>query len=210
MDKEWKFQIGGSSKDTSLDLASRPTQNPDPANRILARFISSFSIITFLYFVYVWIDYKENYNFLYLLIDSCTWLIHEIGHTLFSPFGKFLYVLGGTITQIAAPLFVSVYLYKKRALMFASYSLFFLGNSILDVARYASDAQARALPLTGLTLGNLTPESHDWHTIFSMLNVLPNTTTISFSIYGVGWLVMVCAVFFCCKYAYAPLEANRS
>lgn len=208
MDKEWKFQIGGSSKETSLDLASRPTKNPDQSSRALARIISIFAIATFLYFVYAWTD-KENFHFLFFIISSCTWLIHEMGHVLFSPFGNFLYALGGTLTQVGVPLFVSVYLYKKRALMFAAYSLFFLGNSIVDVAKYASDAEARALPLTGLTLGNLSKESHDWYAIFSMLHVLPYTSTIGFCMYVVGWILMVCAVVFCLRYAYAPLEADH-
>lgn len=55
---------------------------------------------------------------------------------------------------------------------------------------YAADAQARALPL----IGNLGPESHDWHNMLTMLGLLEYTPLIAGALYAcafVCWAVML-------------------
>lgn len=55
------------------------------------------------------------------LADSETWHVfggltlgvHELGHVLFSPFGEWLEVAGGSITQLAAPVAAAVVLARQ-------------------------------------------------------------------------------------------------
>jgi hypothetical protein len=52
-----------------------------------------------------------------------------------------------------------------------------------------ADARAMILPL--VTVGDPDMAEHDWHTIFSSLGVLPFDTTIAGVIRALGWCGMV-------------------
>src|SRR5205085_4913438 len=78
--------------------------------------------------------------------------IHEFGHMLFMPFGiqflgETMYILGGSLTQVAFPLlFVWYFLYGKkehRDPHAAMVCLWWTSINLLDVAIYAADARAR-------------------------------------------------------------------
>ena len=50
-----------------------------------------------------------------------------------------------------------------------------LGQNWIDVAAYAADAQARAMPL----LGGLGPEAHDWLNLLSRAGLLEQTPLVA-------------------------------
>jgi hypothetical protein len=54
-------------------------------------------------------------------------------------------------------------------------SLVWLGQNWIDVAAYAADAQARAMPL----LGGLGPEAHDWLNLLSRAGLLEQTPLVA-------------------------------
>ncbi|MEM0964498.1 MAG: hypothetical protein AAGK21_18375, partial [Bacteroidota bacterium] len=68
-------------------------------------------------------------------------------------------------------------------------ALLLLGQNFVDVAIYAADAQARALPLLG---GNKV--FHDWHRILSQLGMLESAPVVAGVLYllaVVTWVVML-------------------
>ena len=55
----------------------------------------------------------------FTFIDYVNLLIHEGGHGIFSIFPRFLYMLGGSLTQLLIPLmFVVFYFIKKQKVLF--------------------------------------------------------------------------------------------
>lgn len=98
---------------------------------------------------------------------------HEAGHLIFGVFGKFIGTLGGTIGQLLMPLicFVTL-LIKTRDTFGASVTLWWLGESFIDIAPYINDARALKLILLGGVTGKETVNYHDWEYILRHLGML--------------------------------------
>jgi len=121
---------------------------------------------------------------LWMLVHSFDLIIHEAGHFFFRFFGRFMEIAGGSLLQLLIPaLFVYQGVYWDNKLG-TQLSLLLLGQNFVDVSIYAADAQARALPL----IGNLGPESHDWHNMLAMLGWLESTPLIAGAIYACAFI----------------------
>lgn len=141
------------------------------------------ALVATLYFVYY--AYTPNdWHF----IDNINLIIHEAGHVVFSPFGTFMHILGGSLFQTIFPMLYIGYFYFKRQYFSASLLIFWVGQNLVNVSVYASDAVAMQLPLLGGDTAG-----HDWHNILSMLNLLPYTNQIGGGIYLAGVLVIALA-----------------
>lgn len=120
-------------------------------------------------------------------IDSVNLVIHEAGHAVFMPFGKALFIAGGTIMQLIIPaLFAAYFWWYQRDRYAVGLMLYWLGQNFVNVSVYARDAQVMQLPLLG---GD--PSGHDWHNLLDMFNLLPYTAAISDTIAVIGWIVML-------------------
>src|ERR1700755_2634051 len=82
-------------------------------------------------------------------IDGVNLIIHEAGHVVFMPFGEFITVAGGSLFQLIVPAAFALYFYRRGQLFSAALVLFWLGQSLLNVAVYAGDALKVELPLLG-------------------------------------------------------------
>ncbi len=125
--------------------------------------------------------------------SGITLAFHEIGHVLFAPFGHFLMVAGGSITQLAIPVIAAALLLWKQGDYFGiSVCGAWLGFSARDLARYIGDARAMDLPLVSLG-----PEAeHDWFHILSRLGWLRYDAMIAGLVRGVGTLLLVFSIAF--------------
>jgi hypothetical protein len=117
---------------------------------------------------------------------------HEFGHVLFSPFGEFMMILGGSLFQILMPLIAMVcFIVQMRDNFAASIMLWWTGQNFIDVAPYIADAQDRALPLI---LG-MSEDYHDWGNLLTMLNALDSAKTIANCSFILGTLIMILSGF---------------
>ena len=124
------------------------------------------------------------------LIDGVNLVIHEAGHIIFSPFGEFMMIAGGSLFQVIMPaLFVGYFWYNSKYYS-ASLVLFWVGESILNVSVYVGDSLALQLPLLG---GQ--DSIHDWNYLLSSLNLLPATAKIAGAIRLFGTVVIALAAF---------------
>lgn len=121
-------------------------------------------------------------------IDTFNLLIHEAGHIIFSPFGEFLYILGGSLFQIVFPVLYIVYFAIKQQYFSASLLVFWVGQNIINVSVYAADARVMQLSLLG---GD--SSTHDWNALLTMTNLLPYTDQIGFCLYIIGVFVILFA-----------------
>lgn len=120
----------------------------------------------------------------WVFLDNATLIFHEAGHFIFLPFGEFMTTLGGSLTQLLVPLVTLVAFYRQHDLFAAAFSLFWLGESSLNLSYYISDARAQILPLLG---GDTS--GHDWANLLSRMNFLPFDTTIGKAVYAAGILL---------------------
>ena len=95
--------------------------------------------------------------------------IHEIGHILWSPFGQFLEILGGSLTQCLAPLVSMGFFLRQRDYFAAAFCFGWLGLNLFEVALYVGDARAMGLSLVTPGGGDAI---HDWNWILGRLGLL--------------------------------------
>jgi hypothetical protein len=155
------------------------------------------AIVASLYFL--WCAYDP---YQWHLIDGVNLVIHEAGHLIFSPFGEFMMIAGGSLFQVIMPaLFVGYFWYNHKYYS-AAIVLFWVGESILNVSVYAGDSLALELPLLG---GQ--DSVHDWNYLLSSLNLLPATPKVAGAIRILGTIVIALAAFGAIRFALRP-EAN--
>ena len=106
----------------------------------------------------------------FLFIDYANLVVHEGGHLLFGWFGATPGLWGGTILQWSVPALLGVYFYIERKMTAFIFCAFVFFENWLYTATYMADARALALPL--VTVGDPDYVEHDWNTIFSRLGVL--------------------------------------
>lgn len=120
-------------------------------------------------------------------------VFHEAGHVLFSPFGRFLTVLGGSLFQVLVPIGLAVAMARERQTFGAIVAGWWAGQNLLDVAPYAADARALSLVLLGGKTG-AEVEGHDWEYLLESLGWLHLDRTIGLALHWTGVLVMLGAL----------------
>ena len=113
-------------------------------------------------------------------IDGVNLIIHEAGHVVFMPFGEFITIAGGSLFQLIVPAVFVLYFQRRGQLFSAALVLFWLGQSLLNVAVYAGDALKLELPLLG---GD--DSTHDWNYMLDRLGLLTSAG-------GIGGLLRFC------------------
>ena len=107
-------------------------------------------------------------------------VFHEAGHVIFMPLGHFMMVLGGTLGQLLMPAIAgAVLLLKNRDAFGASIALWWLGQSVMDVAPYINDARNLNLMLLGGGTGRDRPGMHDWENILLDLGLIEHERTLA-------------------------------
>ena len=113
---------------------------------------------------------------------------HEFGHVLFSPLGRFMMILGGSLFQIMMPLIAMVsFSLQMRDNFAAAIMLWWTGQNFIDVAPYIADAEYRALPL----IRGMGEEAHDWGNLLTMLNRVESAQTYANISFTIGSLLML-------------------
>ncbi len=123
-------------------------------------------------------------------IDSVNLIVHEAGHVIFSPFGNFLTILGGSLLQVLLPLIFVFYFWFKEQKFSAGITLCWLSINLFNVSVYARDALRMQLPLiTGDT------DSHDWNNLLFMLGQLSHAKEISNIIWLLGLFTAITGIY---------------
>lgn len=140
-----------------------------------------FVIMITWYFIYC-LKSLENFHF----ISGINLIIHEAGHSILFFFGEFIHVLGGSLFQVLIPLIFAIYFLSKEDVYSSGIILLWVGESMIEVSRYAGDAILMQLPLLG---GDNV--IHDWNWLLSYTNLIQYTSTMASAIYIVGVLIMI-------------------
>jgi hypothetical protein len=126
------------------------------------------------------------------LIDGVNLVVHEAGHLLLGYFGMFLGIAGGTIGQLFIPAALTVYFFFGQSRYASAVTLFWFGQSMINVSVYVKDARAMVLPL--VSVGGGGDVIHDWNYLLSQPGWLMYDSLIGNCIYGFGVIIIVVAV----------------
>ena len=114
-------------------------------------------------------------------------VFHEAGHIIFLPLGEFMTTLGGSLGQLLMPAIVlGVFLFQERNTFGASVGLWWLGQSMIDLAPYINDARGGQLVLLGGVTGQDAPGYHDWTSLLSQLGWMQHDHAIAGSVDFLG------------------------
>ena len=127
----------------------------------------------------------ENY---FSPLDHVNLVFHEAGHVLFSPFGRFIMMLGGTISQLAIPLVCAIHFLRSSSVIGFQLALYWTGENFLNVSVYIADARRRALPLVGAG-------EHDWTYLLAELGLLTNDQQVAWLVFLSGSLLILYSIF---------------
>lgn len=159
-----------------------------------------FAVVMALYFL--WIAYDPMQG---SFLDMVDLPIHETGHLLFTPFGEFMMIAGGSLFQVILPAVFVGYFVWKRQLYSASIVLLWVGQSILNVWVYAADAVVMQLVLTSGMTGS-EGSFHDWNYMLSRMGLLESTKTVAGIIRAAGTLAIIAAVALSVYYSFVPSD----
>jgi len=156
--------------------------NSDNSKAVIYKLIATFAFA--LYFINC-ISHPDDFH----LIAGVNLLIHEAGHFIFMFFGEFIHILGGSLNQVIIPAIFAAYFFLRKDIYSGAIVLMWVGESIIEVARYAADAIVMQLPLLG---GDNV--IHDWNYLFTATHLLKYTQIISTAMYDIGLLVFITGI----------------
>ena len=117
-------------------------------------------------------------------------VFHEAGHIVFSPFGRFITVLGGSLMQCLIPIVAAIAFLKQEQPFSAAIMGWWAGQNLVDLAPYIADARALRMVLLGGRTG-AEVEGHDWEYILTQLHITHFDHGIGMTAYALGILVML-------------------
>ena len=146
-----------------------------------------FAVLLSIYFL--WIAYDPMQG---SFLDNVDLPIHETGHLLFRIFGEFMMVAGGSLLQVIFPAVFVGYFLWQRSFYSVAIVLLWVGQSILNVWVYASDAVVMQLVLTSGFTGS-EGSFHDWHYMLERFGLLDSTKGVAKVIRFLGTLTIIIA-----------------
>lgn len=151
----------------------------------------------------LWLALRTEQGWVWIL-DNALLAIHEAGHPLIGMFSNRLMVYGGTIFQILFPLLVAWHFNRENHTLGVASGLIWLGDSLLNIARYMADARSQILPLVG-------GGEHDWTEIFQRWHVLALDTRIAGFTRWIGILILLGTLYWLWqRYSYSKTHSNNA
>lgn len=133
------------------------------------------------------------------IVDHANLALHEAGHPIVGLFSHRLAVYGGTLFQLLFPVAVALHFRRRGEALGFAVGLIWLGENLLNVARYMADARSRILPLVG-------GGEHDWTEIFTRWGVLAADTRIAGLTAFLGWLLIGATLFWLARLRHLTSE----
>jgi hypothetical protein len=120
----------------------------------------------------------------FTLLDGVDLAVHETGHLVFAPFGEWMGIAGGTLMQLLMPAAFAASFWRRGDQHAACIALWWLAQSLGNVATYVADARAQELPLVG-------GGEHDWTWLLGEAGLLSHDHQIARAMRTVAVLLML-------------------
>ena len=118
---------------------------------------------------------------------------HEAGHVLFSPFGRFMTILGGSLMQLLVPIACAVSFGRRQDWFATMVCVWWGGQNLVDLAPYIADARTLQLVLLGGATG-AEVEGHDWEALLQTLGWLHLDRRLGMGAHIAGSAIMIGAL----------------
>jgi hypothetical protein len=115
---------------------------------------------------------RNQVSFVIWAIDMIDLFIHETGHLVFSIFGRFIYFLGGSLFQIIIPV-ATILVFARSTLRSIPFTLYWTGQSIVNVSIYIGDALYKRLHLIS------SAAIHDWRWLLNYMGTMEYAENIA-------------------------------
>ena len=125
-------------------------------------------------------------------------IFHEAGHVIFSPLGRFMSVLGGSLLQCLIPVIAGVAYARQEQPFSAAICGWWAGQNLVDLAPYIADARALRMVLLGGQTG-AEVEGHDWEFILTQLGITHLDRGVGMTAFTVGILIMIGSLVFAAR-----------
>ncbi|MGB1700228.1 MAG: hypothetical protein ACPHRO_09760, partial [Nannocystaceae bacterium] len=112
-------------------------------------------------------------------MDWVDLVFHEAGHLFFTPLGRVMHFLGGTLGQLFWPIACGIYFWRRSQRFSSAVMVLWLGQNMFNIARYMKDAVLTELPLVG---GGM----HDWNWLLSRYHLLHRAQLFGNLVYALG------------------------
>jgi hypothetical protein len=132
-------------------------------------------------------------------------VFHEAGHVIFSPFGRFMTVLGGSLLQLLIPVIAAVAFVRQEDKFGAAICAWWAGQNLVDLAPYIADARALRMVLLGGRTG-AEVEGHDWEFLLTQLGITHYDERLGYTTHLFGILIMVAALVYAGRTIMRPSE----
>ncbi len=146
-----------------------------------------FAVLLSLYFLWIAWDPMQG-----SFLDNVDLPIHETGHLLFRPLGEFMMIAGGSLFQVIFPLIFAGYFAWRGQYYSAAIVMLWVGQSVLNVWVYASDAIFMQLVLTSGFTGS-EGSFHDWNYLLTSTGLLESTKGVAKVIRFLGTFTIIIA-----------------
>ena len=149
-----------------------------------------FAVLFSVYFL--WIAYDPMRG---SFLDNVDLPIHETGHLIFRPFGELMMVAGGSLFQMIFPVVFVGYFVWRGQFYSGAIVLLWVGQSVLNVWVYASDAVVMQLVLTSGLSGS-EGSFHDWNYLLDHFGLLGSVKPVTGIIRFIGTSTIIVASVF--------------
>ncbi len=95
--------------------------------------------------------------------------IHELGHVVFAPLGKFVGILGGSLLQCLVPVVGMAGFVRQRDFYAVGVAFCWLATNLYYISWYLADARSMAIPLLSIGGGDAI---HDWNYLLFQTGLL--------------------------------------
>ena len=156
-----------------------------------------FAVLFSIYFL--WIAYDPMQG---SFLDNVDLPIHETGHLIFRLFGELMMIAGGSLFQVIFPAVFVGYFIWQRSFYSVAIVLLWVGQSILNVWVYASDAVVMQLVLTSGFTGT-EGSFHDWNYLLDHFGLLGSVKPVAGIIRFIGTSTIIIASVFSIYFSFA-------
>ncbi len=151
-------------------------------------------------FYFLWIAYDPTQG---SFLDNVDLAIHEFGHLLFRLLGEFMMIAGGSLFQVVMPAVFVGYFLWQRSYYSAAIVALWVGQSILNVWVYASDAVVMQLVLTSGFTGT-EGSFHDWNYLLTETGLIGSTKAVAGILRFIGTATIVIAAAWSIYFSFVP------
>lgn len=113
---------------------------------------------------------------------------HELGHLFCAPFGEWMSVAGGSLTQLLVPLGAAAVVWRGRDWFGVAVCGLFLATSLAELSWYIADARNEMLDLVSFSEDGAI---HDWNYLLGEAGLLRSELAIARFVRFIAWTVVL-------------------